>query len=54
MSAKSLAGLGIAIQSVLDRLEASSLPRLQASEILGAVTVGCLIFVLIVLRWLSA
>jgi len=54
VSSKSLAGFRIAIQSVLDRLEASSFPRLKASEILGAVTVGCLIFVLIVLRWLSA
>jgi len=50
---KPLADFRAAIQSLLDRFEASSLPRLQASEILGAVTVGCLIFVLIVLRWLS-
>ena len=54
MSSKALTGLGVAFLSVLDRLEASSLPRLRASEILGAVTVGCMIFVLIVLRWLSA
>ena len=54
MSLQPLAGLGNAIQSVLDRVEASRLPRLHTSEILGAVTIGCLIFVLIVLRWLRA
>jgi hypothetical protein len=54
MSPKAPAGLRVTIRGIWDRLEASSLPRLQTSEIVGAVTVGCLIFVLVVLRWLSA
>jgi hypothetical protein len=54
VSSRSLVGLGVAIRGVWDRLEASRLPRLQTSEIVGAVTVGCLILILMVLRWLSA
>ncbi|HLE21530.1 MAG TPA: hypothetical protein VJB88_10470 [Vicinamibacteria bacterium] len=40
------------IQSFLDRLEAVSLPRLQTGEIYGAATLGGLIILLLVLRWL--
>jgi hypothetical protein len=54
MSSKSLAGFAVVMQSMLDRIEASRISRLKTSEILGAVTVACLIFVLLVLRWLSA
>ena len=39
-------------QSVLDRVEASSLPRLQAAEIYGAVTLGGLLVLLLIVRWL--
>ena len=40
-------------RAVLDRLEGSSLVRLRAGEIYGAVTVAALIFVLMVYRWLT-
>ena len=39
-------------QSVLDRVEASSLPRLQTAEIYGAVTLGGLLVLLLIARWL--
>ena len=39
-------------QSVLDRVEASSLPRLQTVEIYGAVTLGGLLVLLLIVRWL--
>ena len=39
-------------QSVLDRVEASSLPRLQTTEIYGAVTLGGLLILLLIVRWL--
>jgi hypothetical protein len=54
VSPKVPAGLAVAIRGLWDRLEASKLPRLQTSEIVGGVTIGCLIFLLVVLRWLSA
>jgi hypothetical protein len=40
------------VQSALNRVEASSLPRLQRGEIYGAVTVGGLIILLLLVRWL--
>ena len=41
-----------AAQSLLNRAEASSLPRLQTAEIYGAITLGGLLVLLLIGRWL--
>ena len=40
-----------AAQSLMNRVEASSLPRLQTAEIYGAVTLGGLLVLLLIVRW---
>lgn len=41
-----------AAQSLMDHVEASSFPRLQTAEIYGAVTLGGLLVLLLIARWL--
>ena len=40
------------VQSLMNRVEASNLPRFQTAEIYGAITLGGLLVLLLLARWL--
>jgi hypothetical protein len=43
--------LTAALQSILNRMESHSFPRLQTGEIYGAITLGVVVMLVLVFRW---
>lgn len=41
------------VRDVMERLETTSLPRFKETELYGAITIACLISLVLLFRWLA-